>query len=280
MLPKYLEVKNIQDRDQVLLDWISTYGEIDVCTECKETSPNAYLKPDMSWFNSYDLDTELIHKLTYIYNNRYQGEHFYIGKGPVGNPAFLNENEYYNMPFSDDGFKLLALYRYWNIIHYFFPYHYVTDTEWQQVLRAYIPVFLNTKTRLDYELAFIKLIGEINDTHASTTVGFTNVQNKRGEYYPPFKTQFINDTLVVGDYYNPELQEPSKINSGDVITHINNKPVQAILDSVRPYYPPSNEVVKLRDIASDILRSNNKQIRIDYVSKHKKYSHQLPLYVV
>ena len=64
---------------------------------------------------------------------------------------------------------------------------------------------------MEYELACIELIGEINDTHATTSVGFNNVQNIRGQFYPPFITQFIDDKLVVTDYYNPELKEVSKV---------------------------------------------------------------------
>jgi len=279
MLPKYLDTESKLERDLFLLNWISKYGEINKCTECKETSSLASLKPDMSWFNEFEFNSELMSKLKYIYQNRFQGEHFYISSNSsVGNPNFLNENKYYNMSYDDDGFKLIALYRYWNMIHYFYPNKYLTDKDWSQVLKEYIPKFVNSKSKLKYELACIELIGEINDTHATTSVGFNNVQNKRGQFYPPFRTQFIDNKLVVADYYNPELKEVSKIVVGDVITHINNKPIKSIVDSISPYYPASNEDAKMRDISRDLLRSNKKEISIDYISNNQKYKHHLPLY--
>jgi len=278
MLPKYLKTKSNLERDQNLLQWISKYGDIDKCPDCKETSSEAFLKPDLSWFNKYELNSELKNKLKYIYQNRCQGKHFYIDKGSVGNPDFTNENKYYNMSYDDDGFKLLALYRYWNMINYFYPNKYLTDKNWNDILKGYIPMFLKSKTKLEYELACIELIGEINDTHATTTVGFNNVQNIRGQFYPPFITQFIDDKLVVTDYYNPELKEVSKVEIGDIITHINNKPVQAIIDSISPYYPASNRAAKLRDISRDILRSNKKEISIDYISNNQEHKQSLPLY--
>lgn len=45
ILPKYLKVINKTQRDNVLLKWINSYGDIPVCNSCKITPPNAYLKP-------------------------------------------------------------------------------------------------------------------------------------------------------------------------------------------------------------------------------------------
>ncbi|WP_298652116.1 hypothetical protein [uncultured Proteiniphilum sp.] len=53
---------------------------------------------------------------------------------------------------------------------------------------------------------------------------------------------------------------------GDIITHIEGKSVEAIVDSVRSYYPASNEAARKRDIADDLLRSNNDAILVDYIS--------------
>ncbi|MCL8009286.1 S41 family peptidase [Gelidibacter japonicus] len=278
MLPEYMSSKNTNERDQLLLKWISKYGAIETCTTCQEASKDAVLIPDLSWLNEFGLNTELKNKLQEIYQNRFQGHHYYIGKAYTGNAEFLNEDEYYTMAFEDDGFKLLALYRYWNMIHYFFPYKHLTDKDWNRVLKEYIPIFVNAKNKLDYELACIRLIGEINDTHGFTYVGFNNVQNRRGMFYPPLKVDFIEGQLVVTDYYNPELKTVAQLKIGDVITAIDHKPIQAIIDSVSAYYPASNRATKLRNISRDILRSNNKDISVDYISNHQKHQHRLPLY--
>lgn len=278
MLPKYIETKNKTERDQYLIQWISKYGDIDKCIECKETASDAILKPDMSWFNDYELNSDLKDILSNIYKNRFQGSQYYIGNNVVGNPNFLHENKYYSMSYDDDGFNLLALYRFWNMINYFSPNKHLTEKDWETVLKEYIPKFIHSKNKLDYELACIQLIGELNDTHSTTIVGFNNVQKIRGEFYPPFNTQFVENKLVVTEYYNPELQEVSKIKVGDIITHIEHEPVKTIVDNMSAYYPASNEASKLRNISGDILRSNNKEISIDFMSNDQKHQHSLSLY--
>lgn len=279
ILPIYLKANDIQQRDKILLNWIKKIGNIPTCKTCKETPPDAFLKPDFLWVENSNMSAYLKNKIKEIYTNRHQGEHFYIKMAPfVGNPEFLNEKSYSNMSYPDAGFRLLSLYRYWNMINYFFPNTYMTDKNWADVLKEYIPVFISAENRLEYELAAIQIIGDINDTHANLWGGREKIDSLRGKYYAPFRVEFIEKQLVVTDYYNPELKESAELEIGDVITHINEKSVEAIVEEVKKYYPASNEAARLRDISANMLRSNNKSINIQYVSAEQKNQKELFLF--
>jgi hypothetical protein len=267
MLPEFLEAEDFSARDRVLLSWIAKYGEIAECNQCKETAPDAFLKPDLSWIDNSDMDPELMEKLEYIYKNRHQGSQYYIRMiSNVRNPRFRNENPYNWMKYPDEGFRLLALYRYWNMIQYFFPYKHLTDKDWNLTLKEYIPRFIQAKNELEYELAAIQIIGDVNDTHANLRDANDKINEMRGDFYPPFHLRFIEDKFVVTDYYNPEFKEAAGLEIGDIITHINERPVDRIVDSLRDYYPASNDAARMRDIAADLLRSTNPKINIRYTS--------------
>ncbi len=90
--------------------------------------------------------------------------------------------------------------------------------------------------------------------------------------------RFIENKLTVTDYYNPELKEKVGLEIGDYITKIDGRKITDIILEIRKYYPASNEPVRLRDIAADLLRSNNKEIKIDYVHDKKDESKKLVLY--
>ncbi|NUO00504.1 MAG: peptidase S41 [Saprospiraceae bacterium] len=279
ILPKYLEASDPSNRDQILLNWIAQYGPIPPCKKCKKTDRDAFLKPDLSWIKDSGVSSALAAKLNEVYQNRRQGKHFYIRMAPnVGNPEFLNENAYADMPYPDEGFRLLALYKYWNMIQYFFPYKHLMDKNWNDVLKAYIPIFIHAKDELEYELAAVQIIGDIKDTHANLWSGNDKIQEIRGRFYPPFYTQFIEKKLVVTDYYNKELETIAELKLGDVITHINGKTTESIVSSLWEYYPASNDAAKLRDISTDLLRSNNPKISIQYVSDGQKKEKDLLLY--
>jgi C-terminal processing protease CtpA/Prc len=279
ILPDYLKVKDNKERDKFLSTWIEKYGKLPVCKKCKPTPIDAVLKPDLSWIDNSNLSSDLKSVLQEIYNNRNQGENYYIKLHPnVGNPDFTNENPYSDMTYPDSGFRLLSLYRYWNMIEYFFPNKHLTDKEWATVLKEYIPKFLNAKNELEYELVAVQIIGEVNDTHANLWGGGDKIKGLRGNNFTPFKAEFIENKLVVTDYFNPEFSENAKLKVGDIITHINDKSVESIVDSLKKFYPSSNEASMLRDISADLLRSTKNTISLKYISDNQNKQQNVTLY--
>ena len=279
ILPGYLKVKNNRERDNILTTWIEKYGGIPVCKTCEPTSNAAVLKPDLLWIDNSNLSNDLKSKLKEIYNNRHQGENYYIALQPhVGNPDFTHENAYPNMPYPDDGFRLLSLYRYWNMIKYFYPNKHLTNKKWNTVLKEYIPKFINSKNELEYELAALMLIGELDDSHANLWAGGDKISEFRGTNFAPFRGEFIENKFVVTDYYNPEFSGAAKLKIGDIITHINGKTINSIVDSLTPYYPASNEAAMLRDISIDLLRSSQNTMNLRYISDNKSKEDEISLY--
>jgi len=279
ILPQYLTVKSHLQRDELLITWINSLGDIDICSTCPEIPSDAFSKPSFAWLDENNISTNLNKKLLFIFQNRHQGEHHYISMAPgVGNPKFLNESPYTDMPFPDKGYRLLSLYRYWNMIQYYFPYKHLMDKNWSTVLKEYIPKFINAKNELEYELVSLQLIGDIKDTHANIRGGNNAIQKWKGEFYAPIHVRFIENKLVVTDYYNPELKTEVNLQIGDVITKINDISIDNILIKKLPFYPASNYPTQLRDLSQDILRSNSKIIKISYIRNSKELTKTLKLY--
>lgn len=267
-LPQYLKVNNKEQRDNLLSTWIKKYGIPPVCKTCKPTSADAVLKPDLSWIDTANISEELKTQLARIYTNRNQGTNYYIGLYERAlNPKFTNEKPYEQMKYPDVGFRLLSLYRYWNMIQYYFPYRHLTDKKWNTILNEYIPKFINAKDELGYELAALQVIAEVNDSHANLWIGGDKITQLRGNRFAPFKAKFIENKLVVMDYISEEFSRLAKVKIGDVITHINGKPVASVVDSLRPYYPASNSAALLRDISIDLLRTQKHVISLRFISE-------------
>jgi C-terminal processing protease CtpA/Prc len=277
MLPSYLKVNDNGKRDRILLKWIKKYGTVSSCKTCQTTPEDAFIKPDLSWIEISNMNPKLKSVLQGIYSNRYQGNHYYIRMAAgIGNPIFSNENAYAEMPYPDAGFRLLALYRYWNMIHYFNPTKYLTDKDWNNLLKEYIPLFVNANNELNYELTTTQIIGEVCDSHAG--LWGDKMDLFRGNMTAPFRVQFIENQLVVMEYYSPNLKNPNGPEIGDIITHINGKPVEVIVDSIKKYYPASNEAGRMRGIAPDLLRSDNSAIHISFISSGQIKQKDIPLY--
>ena len=277
-LPNYISAKTIKERNNFLISWIDSLGVIDECRSCKSEDKDSFMKPDLYWVANQE--DALRNKLLSIYNNRSQGKQYYIEMSSgVGNPQFLNERAYTDKNYPDDGFRLLALYRYWNIIQYFYPNRQLTDKDWNSILKEYIPIFINADNELEYEKAVVLIIAEVKDTHANLYGGANMIDQEKGTCYPPIHVRFIEDKLVVTDYYNSDLKRKAGLEIGDVITKINGKSIEEIIEQKSKYSPASNVPTRLRNISVDILRSNSENILIEYFDKnYKKQTTDLKLY--
>ena len=88
-LPKYSKAQSANDRDELIMDWITAFGKIKECLKCQPMDTNAYIKPDLAWIDHQS--GALKNKLLQVYNSRSQGESYYIGMVPnIGNPEFKN----------------------------------------------------------------------------------------------------------------------------------------------------------------------------------------------
>lgn len=277
-LPEYQKVKTSKERDSLLVGWIKSLGEIPTCEECENNSEDAVLKPDHSWMNTDNISVKLRKKLNEVYLNRTQGEQYYISLYPTKNPKFKNEKSYENISFPDDGFSLLSLFRFWNMVEYFSPYKNLTDKDWGKVLRECIPKFINIQNRLEYEKINLQIISELHDSHTQLSGNTKELNRLKGDYFAPFKADFIENQLIVTDFYHSKNAKESNLKIGDIITHINGKPVKQIINSLRPYSPASNEAARLKTLSLELLRSPKKEVPVKYISADKTHEKEIPFF--
>lgn len=262
VLPKVLASTNQKARSTVLSTWLASLGPVPACTSCKEpASKKVRLQPDLAWLTDRtQVDPELSKQLVYLRKNRNQGDHYYVQSAPqIGNPVFRHEERYASPETPDAGLRLLALYRYWNMIAYFFPYRYAIGEDWQQVLPDMIPQFAAAATAEQYRLMALKLIARIHDTHANIYSDKV-LDDYRGRYYAPVRIRFVEGQAVVTEYYKTTLGKESGLEVGDIIVQVDGVPVPELVKKWQPLAPASNEPTQLRNIANLLLRGNTDKL--------------------
>ena len=133
---------------------------------------------------------------------------------------------------------MLSLVRYWNIIEYFFPAKYQTDTNWDTILNKMIPKFLYRKSETDFHLAMVELAVSIDDSHVRLNTEKTYLYF--GRYYLPVIFKLIEDKAVVTDIYNDSLAKLNNLKIGDFITKANDKKIETIFQEEEKYIMGSN----------------------------------------
>ena len=257
-LPRYPVGLKAAKRDQLLADWIKSMGALPDCPGCsKKIEDKVHLTADLGWISDPKLGSDLRKQLKAVYEHRNQGKNYYIGHMMgIGNPDFKHENAYTQFKYPDEGFRLLALYRFWNMIQYFFPYRDVIGEDWTGVMRSFVPQIIKVPDALSYKLCVRELIGRIHDTHANLWMRDEELTAYFGKLRPAVQVKFIENQAVVTGYYHDELGPKSGLLPGDIISMVDGVPVEDIVKKKLPLYPASNTPTKLRDIAKDLLRTS------------------------
>src|SRR5262249_3848908 len=147
IMPVMLSAATNGQANDVLWNWIDSLGPVAKCTICS-TLPRekTQLQPALGWIGDKDkLGLRLSRTLKNIYRNRLAGRQFYAGKSAFDSDDsahFDMEIPYDGSSFPDSGLQLLALYRFWNTIEYWYPYRDVIAEDWDGVLKELIPSFL------------------------------------------------------------------------------------------------------------------------------------------
>jgi C-terminal processing protease CtpA/Prc len=283
ILPKILNCKDKDAQSKILLEWIEKLGKVKYCSDCKEPhGKDVKMYPDLDWLYDKDAFSEkFIDKLDYIRKNRNQGGHYYIDFTlGAGNVIFNHEAAYPNMNFKDVGFRILALFRYWNMIQYFFPYKYAIGEDWKNVLNEFIPKIINADTEYKYKIILIELITRINDSHANIGLNSKNFHNYKGTQYPSVEVKWVENKFIVSNYFDEKLGKKTKLLIGDMILAVDGKKVEDIVKTMLPLTPASNYPTKMEMIAYYLLRGNSNKVEIEYKRNNKNFKSAIDRYEI
>ncbi len=224
--------------------WIYAMGAREKCKSCQQVNRNEPVRKnfDLSWTQTKWFSDGLKVALKDIENNRFQGDHHYIGKGNVGQFDPKNEDQDLDFYWEDEHQRLLPLFRFWNYVAYFYPYKYLTDQPWDEVLKEMIPKFLGAKSKLDLHLAMLELVIKVDDGHAN----FTSILIERMPLfnYLPVRLQLIDNQVIVAEMVDQRKAQLADLQPGDVILRVNDQPVMDLHKANKKYIPGSNEAAK------------------------------------
>lgn len=140
--------------------------------------------------------------------------------------------------------RLTAMFYYWNVINYFFPYRNITDIPWDSTLRDFIPLTRANTSSNEFEVTFLKLATRINDSHGNFTESdYLKNYFWGGMYLPQIYFTRVDTLCVV-----TRVQNIPGISSGDILTHLKGIPIREIEDSLALFIPASTPAVLYRDM--------------------------------
>lgn len=257
---------------------------INILNQCNY-EPENFIKEDklnysnynFDWIKKYFNDENLKQILQKLILNKKTGN-FYAKVSSLNNSlSFENEKKINNFDYKILSHRLLFLYNFWNLINYWNLNKCNFENNWLQVFENEVKVFLQINNFEEFELAKMKLIAQINDTHSFYLSNYFVENNLK--HKPPFAVKNINDTLVVNYIYNKDLANANGIEIGDKIIKINNKEIKNLISNdLKDKISVSNET-SLRRWSHYLLFNKNDFININVVNKNgEKLDKKIKLY--
>ncbi len=262
--PSLLDAPDRAAAGAAMSEWLEGLGDPDERDVRAELPAELHLAPDLDWIRDRGLLGDVLsERLQLIYDRRPADvEHYYVSHARgVGNPIFSGETSYPAQPLPDAGFRLLALYRFWNIVEYWFPYRDVIGENWEGVLAEFVPRVMAASTVDEYRLTMIELSARVNDTHASVWA-HSSLRPPRGSSDLPVVLRFVEGQAVVTGFSHAVLGAATGLQIGDVIETIAGSPVDSLVAAWWPYYSASNQPTRLRSIACNLTRGEPGSVRM------------------
>ncbi|WP_264566028.1 S41 family peptidase [Flavobacterium sp. N3904] len=273
ILPQVEKAQTKEEFSLVLENWINGLGQVNKIAPISTSKDIEYFDKnfDLSWINKDKLFSKsLSKKLKFVEENRFQGKQYYV-QYDLNNGILLgfnNEVKYSNFKWSDRNFRLLALFRYWNYVEYFFPYKYQMDQKWDSALNEMLPKISEPESEIDFVLAMREIVTKLNDTHASFSS--RKMFEYFGDKWMAATIKIIDEKAVVTGFQNDSLAKIDDFKVGDAITKIDGKTIAQIIKENKKYVEGSNPSAVLDKFYWVILMGKSKSAEIEFIRDGKE----------
>ncbi|MBI9066227.1 MAG: hypothetical protein JEZ09_02970 [Salinivirgaceae bacterium] len=218
-------------------------------------------------YNKQFIDSLNSIKLAYIVNLKASDKCMYVKKKRLGTVKFTNEQKYENVKFPNETYQLLALFRYWNAIEYFYPYKYNLRTDWNLILKQQIVEFRNCRSEQDYHEKVKRLVCFIDDSHSYAKSKL--ITQTFGKNMSNADIFFCDSGWIKIDDFTLNYKQNSELKAGDIILEIENQPIAKIVDSLGCFISASNRKSWYRDVSDFLLRSDKSTLNLKIIRRHQ-----------
>lgn len=277
LLPEVLKTKNAAQTDKALFEWINAMGELAEGTA--ESAGEVRLAPDTAWIADEGYVTKELSEMLVKLSKTYISDRSkaYVSFNEYGFAEYQNEKEYDDMNYADDGYRLLGLFRYWNIVEYYYPYKAIIGEDWNKVLTRFLPKFVEGSDELSYKLAVMELTSQIHDSHVNVSDNNGTITNFWGQNKAPFRFLVAEGKVVItakGEKYGAE----SSVQIGDVVLKIDGRDIFEVIEEKMKYRSFSSDDAIVGGLLYYLFRTPNESLTLTLERDGKQLEEKVACY--
>ncbi|MBC7885006.1 MAG: hypothetical protein H7X99_05990, partial [Saprospiraceae bacterium] len=186
------------------------------------------------------------------------------------------ESSYSRMKPDDSGLRLLSLFRYWNIIEYFYPYKDIIEEDWDQVLHKMIPIFLQGKDQLSYVLAASELTTLIHDSHAFFRDSQHVLDEYFGTYMPAVEFLNIDGDIVISKVAPQNTTKNIPLRPGDIVLSMDEVSIKDRIENCSKYLSLSDKDRFVNVFSKALLGTKSQVVEMEILRDDEKMTITVP----
>lgn len=259
MIPLAEAAKDSKAFDELLQNWYRSLPAAKLASSPlvwnSDSVDRVFTERDIEGFNiPRDLRLQFLDLYRYHlpdssrYITRYYRKHYF-------DHIIHTEDPHESPAYPDRPMRLLALFRYWNTIEYFYPHKNRIDN-WNAVLKKHIVPFLQARDSAQYQLAVSELIHELPDSHSF-------LASDRIQFVAPFRIDYIDGRYLIGEC-NDSAMRRGDFQLGDEIIAINGRPVREREAELLETTTGTNYLSLHRNIAQGLLMVGDSNVKVSF----------------
>jgi len=177
--------------------------------------------------------------------------------------AIMQEKPYPDMSYPAREYRVLAAFRIWTVINYFFPYKELMGEDWDGVLHEFIPKLEKTGNALDYDLTIAEMVTRYHDGHGF--VASPPLREFLGVAPAPVHLQMIEGSPAVIGFLNEQAAKDGKeegVEIGDVILKVDGEDAKERLARLSRYISASTPQWRAHRAANTLLNGPEGSIAV------------------
>ena len=282
LIPQVRQAENSEATNQILNEWLLSLGEIQYETDT----------PTAQWSSAKEEDKVVIADTSWIFDKKYLGEELSANMEPLTKPLpdinrakapidfvreyysgynqptmFINEKLYEDMDYSDESYRLLGLFRVWNVMEYYSPYLDILDEDWEDLLPDFVIQMLQGDDQHSYDLTIAALTAKLQDAHVTFGSNEDFIKKEFGEY-------LINDVEFVSAEGEVVIlqtfDESCPLQSGDIVRKLDGVDIKDVIEHQKRYLSVTTDEKIKNALEYTLLRSHSKTPEVTVIRDGKE----------
>ena len=254
---------NLQEE---IYSWLMELGEFDM----SQAGPlgQVLVEADNAWIEEEELMPELEELLLKLTKSGItERSNSYARMNDEGIISFDKENAYENMDYADARYRLLSLFRFWNVVHYYYPYHDQLE-DWDAVFYRMLPKMIEAREEKSYKTAVMEMVAQVHDYQVRVPLQEGMQDVVWGDYILPIRFVWAEDRIFVTEV-EEIFADKVKLLPGDEIIKVNGQDISERITDCLRYVSYARQESAQKQLQECLFRSDRQKMKLEIVRDQK-----------